>query len=225
LAALATAGPVATWKPWSGPSVRDADQARARGGALDLIAGRYPGEEFAGLRPRGRLGTGSRDDPRPAGAAEDGRNSGRGGRSLTAGTSGVSCPCTPEESARAPRRVGELGRGGCQCTSRGRRSLLVLGASSCGSGHHDDRDDRPCPAPGPSPASLPFLARRHARAPRARQAPRRQGARSWPRYRGRASVASLPPARDRPAARGPLVSYLSEQRPAPPGQVPERPDA
>ncbi len=41
---------------------------------LDMLAGRYPGEEFAGLKPQDRVGPGGRGDPRPAGSAEAGRD-------------------------------------------------------------------------------------------------------------------------------------------------------
>jgi ATP-dependent Lhr-like helicase len=117
---------------------------------LDMLAGRYPGEEFAGLKPRIVW-------DRVAGVIH-----GRPGAQRLAVTSGGTIPDrgyfgvflpAAEESARAPRRVGELDEEMVYESRVG--DVFVLGASSWRI--EDITPDRVLvlPAPG-QPGKLPF---------------------------------------------------------------------
>ena len=117
---------------------------------LDMLAGRYPGEEFAGLKPRVVW-------DRVAGVIH-----GRPGAQRLAVTSGGTIPDrgyfgvflpASQESARAPRRVGELDEEMVYESRVG--DVFVLGASSWRI--EDITPDRVLvlPAPG-QPGKLPF---------------------------------------------------------------------
>ena len=78
---------------------------------LDMLAGRYPGEEFAGLKPRIVW-------DRVAGVIHGRPGAQRlavtsGGTIPDRGYFGVFLPAGPE-NARSPRRVGEIGRASCR---------------------------------------------------------------------------------------------------------------
>ncbi|HEU0317999.1 MAG TPA: DEAD/DEAH box helicase, partial [Solirubrobacteraceae bacterium] len=117
---------------------------------LDMLAGRYPGEEFAGLKPRVVW-------DRVAGVIH-----GRPGAQKLAVTSGGTIPDrgyfgvflpAAEESARAPRRVGELDEEMVYESRVG--DVFVLGASSWRI--EDITPDRVLVSPAPGAAArMPF---------------------------------------------------------------------
>jgi ATP-dependent Lhr-like helicase len=181
---------------------------------LDMLAGRYPGEEFAGLRPRVVW-------DRVAGVIH-----GRPGAQKLAVTSGGTIPDrgyfgvflpTSAESARAPRRVGELDEEMVYESRVG--DVFVLGASSWRI--EDITPDRVLvlPAPG-QPGKLPFwhgdTQGRPAELGKALGAKVRELA-ALPEE---AAVASLTASGLDALAAGNLVSYLSDQRAAT-GHVPD----
>ena len=130
-------------------AVRDADQAVLEA-VLDMLAGRYPGEEFAGLQAADRVGPGGRRDPRQARRAEargDQRRDDPRPRLLRR------VPAGRPENAKAPRRVGELDEEMVYESRVG--DVFVLGASSWRI--EDITPDRVLvlPAPG-QPGKLPF---------------------------------------------------------------------
>jgi ATP-dependent helicase Lhr and Lhr-like helicase len=181
---------------------------------LDMLAGRYPGEEFAGLKPRIVW-------DRVAGVIH-----GRPGAQKLAVTSGGTIPDrgyfgvflpASEESARAPRRVGELDEEMVYESRVG--DVFVLGASSWRI--EDITPDRVLvlPAPG-QPGKLPFW---HGDTPgRPAELGRALGAkvRELAALSPDAAVASLTASGLDPLAAGNLVSYLSDQRAAT-GHVPD----
>ncbi|WP_414637653.1 Lhr family ATP-dependent helicase, partial [Actinomycetospora sp.] len=181
---------------------------------LDMLAGRYPGEEFAGLKPRIVW-------DRVAGVVH-----GRPGAQKLAVTSGGTIPDrgyfgvflpAAEESARAPRRVGELDEEMVYESRVG--DVFVLGASSWRI--EDITPDRVLvlPAPG-QPGKLPFW---HGDTPgRPAELGKALGAkvRELAALPDEAAVASLTASGLDPLAAGNLVSYLSDQRAAT-GHVPD----
>ena len=181
---------------------------------LDMIAGRYPGEEFAGLKPRVVW-------DRVAGVIH-----GRPGAQKLAVTSGGTIPDrgyfgvflpVSEESARAPRRVGELDEEMVYESRVG--DVFVLGASSWRI--EDITPDRVLvlPAPG-QPGKLPFW---HGDTPgRPAELGRAIGAkvRSLVALPEEEAVASLTASGLDALAAGNLVAYLSDQRDAT-GHVPD----
>ena len=181
---------------------------------LDMLAGRYPGEEFAGLRPRVVW-------DRVAGVIH-----GRPGAQKLAVTSGGTIPDrgyfgvflpAAQESARAPRRVGELDEEMVYESRVG--DVFVLGASSWRI--EDITPDRVLvlPAPG-QPGKLPFW---HGDTPgRPAELGKALGAkvRELAALPEDAAVASLTASGLDPLAAGNLVSYLSDQRAAT-GHVPD----
>ena len=181
---------------------------------LDMLAGRYPGEEFAGLRPRIVW-------DRVAGVIH-----GRPGAQKLAVTSGGTIPDrgyfgvflpVSQESAKAPRRVGELDEEMVYESRVG--DVFVLGASSWRI--EDITPDRVLvlPAPG-QPGKLPFW---HGDTPgRPAELGRAIGAklRSLAAMTSDAAVASLTESGLDPLAARNLVSYLDDQRQAT-GQVPD----
>jgi ATP-dependent Lhr-like helicase len=181
---------------------------------LDMLAGRYPGEEFAGLRPRVVW-------DRVAGVIH-----GRPGAQKLAVTSGGTIPDrgyfgvflpASEESARAPRRVGELDEEMVYESRVG--DVFVLGASSWRI--EDITPDRVLvlPAPG-QPGKLPFW---HGDTPgRPAELGKALGAkvRELAALPEEAAVASLTASGLDALAAGNLVSYLSDQRAAT-GHVPD----
>ena len=181
---------------------------------LDMLAGRYPGEEFAGLRPRVVW-------DRVAGVIH-----GRPGAQKLAVTSGGTIPDrgyfgvflpAAEESARAPRRVGELDEEMVYESRVG--DVFVLGASSWRI--EDITPDRVLvlPAPG-QPGKLPFW---HGDTPgRPAELGKALGAkvRELAALPEEAAVASLTASGLDALAAGNLVSYLSDQRAAT-GHVPD----
>jgi ATP-dependent Lhr-like helicase len=181
---------------------------------LDMLAGRYPGEEFAGLKPRIVW-------DRVAGMIH-----GRPGAQKLAVTSGGTIPDrgyfgvflpAAEESARAPRRVGELDEEMVYESRVG--DVFVLGASSWRI--EDITPDRVLvlPAPG-QPGKLPFW---HGDTPgRPAELGKALGAkvRELAALPEDAAVASLTASGLDPLAAGNLVSYLSDQRAAT-GHVPD----
>jgi ATP-dependent helicase Lhr and Lhr-like helicase len=181
---------------------------------LDMLAGRYPGEEFAGLRPRIVW-------DRVAGVVH-----GRPGAQKLAVTSGGTIPDrgyfgvflpAAEESARAPRRVGELDEEMVYESRVG--DVFVLGASSWRI--EDITPDRVLvlPAPG-QPGKLPFW---HGDTPgRPAELGKALGAkvRELAALPDEEAVASLTASGLDPLAAGNLVSYLSDQRAAT-GHVPD----
>jgi ATP-dependent Lhr-like helicase len=181
---------------------------------LDMLAGRYPGEEFAGLRPRIVW-------DRVAGVIH-----GRPGAQKLAVTSGGTIPDrgyfgvflpASDESARAPRRVGELDEEMVYESRVG--DVFVLGASSWRI--EDITPDRVLvlPAPG-QPGKLPFW---HGDTPgRPAELGRALGAkvRELAALSEDAAVASLTASGLDPLAAGNLVAYLSDQREAT-GHVPD----
>jgi len=181
---------------------------------LDMLAGRYPGEEFAGLRPRIVW-------DRVAGVIH-----GRPGAQKLAVTSGGTIPDrgyfgvflpASGESARAPRRVGELDEEMVYESRVG--DVFVLGASSWRI--EDITPDRVIvlPAPG-QPGKLPFW---HGDTPgRPAELGRAIGARlrSLAALPDGEAVASLTASGlDELAAKN-LVAYLADQRQAT-GHVPD----
>jgi len=181
---------------------------------LDMIAGRYPGEEFAGLKPRVVW-------DRVAGVIH-----GRPGAQKLAVTSGGTIPDrgyfgvflpVSEESARAPRRVGELDEEMVYESRVG--DVFVLGASSWRI--EDITPDRVLvlPAPG-QPGKLPFW---HGDTPgRPAELGRAIGAkvRSLVALPEEKAIASLTASGLDALAAGNLVAYLSDQRDAT-GHVPD----
>ena len=181
---------------------------------LDMLAGRYPGEEFAGLRPRVVW-------DRVAGVIH-----GRPGAQKLAVTSGGTIPDrgyfgvflpAAEETARAPRRVGELDEEMVYESRVG--DVFVLGASSWRI--EDITPDRVLvlPAPG-QPGKLPFW---HGDTPgRPAELGKALGAkvRELAALPEEAAVASLTASGLDALAAGNLVSYLSDQRAAT-GHVPD----
>jgi ATP-dependent helicase Lhr and Lhr-like helicase len=181
---------------------------------LDMLAGRYPGEEFAGLKPRIVW-------DRVAGVVH-----GRPGAQKLAVTSGGTIPDrgyfgvflpAADESARAPRRVGELDEEMVYESRVG--DVFVLGASSWRI--EDITPDRVLvlPAPG-QPGKLPFW---HGDTPgRPAELGKALGAkvRELAALPEEAAVASLTASGLDPLAAGNLVSYLSDQRAAT-GHVPD----
>ena len=181
---------------------------------LDMLAGRYPGEEFAGLRPRVVW-------DRVAGVIH-----GRPGAQKLAVTSGGTIPDrgyfgvflpAAQESARAPRRVGELDEEMVYESRVG--DVFVLGASSWRI--EDITPDRVLvlPAPG-QPGKLPFW---HGDTPgRPAELGKALGAkvRELAALPEEAAVASLTASGLDALAAGNLVSYLSDQRAAT-GHVPD----
>jgi ATP-dependent helicase Lhr and Lhr-like helicase len=179
---------------------------------LDMLAGRYPGEEFAGLRPRIVW-------DRVAGVIH-----GRPGSQKLAVTSGGTIPdrgyfgvFLPAAEARQPRRVGELDEEMVYESRVG--DVFVLGASSWRI--EDITPDRVLvlPAPG-QPGKLPFW---HGDTPgRPAELGKALGAkvRELSALSPEAAVASLTASGLDPLAAGNLVSYLSDQRQAT-GHVPD----
>jgi ATP-dependent Lhr-like helicase len=181
---------------------------------LDMLAGRYPGEEFAGLKPRVVW-------DRVAGVIH-----GRPGAQKLAVTSGGTIPDrgyfgvflpASQESAKAPRRVGELDEEMVYESRVG--DVFVLGASSWRI--EDITPDRVLvlPAPG-QPGKLPFW---HGDTPgRPAELGKAIGAklRSLAAMTSDAAVASLTDSGLDPLAAQNLVSYLDDQRQAT-GQVPD----
>ena len=175
---------------------------------LDMLAGRYPGEEFAGLKPRivwDRVAGVIRGRP---GAQKLAVTS--GGTIPDRGYFGVFLPAGPE-SAKAPRRVGELDEEMVYESRVG--DVFVLGASSWRI--EDITPDRVLvlPAPG-QPGKLPFwhgdTPGRPAELGKAIGAKLRVLAAMGPDAAAESLVAS---GLDRLAA-GNLVSYLEDQRQA-----------
>jgi ATP-dependent Lhr-like helicase len=181
---------------------------------LDMIAGRYPGEEFAGLKPRVVW-------DRVAGVIH-----GRPGAQRLAVTSGGTIPDrgyfgvflpASGESARAPRRVGELDEEMVYESRVG--DVFVLGASSWRI--EDITPDRVLvlPAPG-QPGKLPFW---HGDTPgRPAELGRAIGARvrSLAALSEDKAVASLTASGLDALAAANLVAYLADQRDAT-GHVPD----
>jgi ATP-dependent Lhr-like helicase len=181
---------------------------------LDMLAGRYPGEEFAGLRPRVVW-------DRVAGVIH-----GRPGAQKLAVTSGGTIPDrgyfgvflpAADQAARAPRRVGELDEEMVYESRVG--DVFVLGASSWRI--EDITPDRVLvlPAPG-QPGKLPFW---HGDTPgRPAELGKALGAkvRELAALPEEAAVASLTASGLDALAAGNLVSYLSDQRAAT-GHVPD----
>ncbi|HEY1819894.1 MAG TPA: crosslink repair DNA glycosylase YcaQ family protein, partial [Trebonia sp.] len=181
---------------------------------LDMLAGRYPGEEFAGLRPRVVW-------DRVAGVIH-----GRPGAQKLAVTSGGTIPDrgyfgvflpVSEESARAPRRVGELDEEMVYESRVG--DVFVLGASSWRI--QDITPDRVLvlPAPG-QPGKLPFW---HGDTPgRPAELGKALGAkvRELAALPAGEAVASLTATGLDALAAGNLVAYLADQREAT-GHVPD----
>ncbi len=181
---------------------------------LDMLAGRYPGEEFAGLKPRVVW-------DRVAGVIH-----GRPGAQKLAVTSGGTIPDrgyfgvflpASEESARAPRRVGELDEEMVYESRVG--DVFVLGASSWRI--EDITPDRVLVLPAPGlPGKLPFW---HGDTPgRPAELGKALGAkvRELAALPEEAAVASLTASGLDALAAGNLVSYLSDQRAAT-GHVPD----
>jgi ATP-dependent Lhr-like helicase len=179
---------------------------------LDMLAGRYPGEEFAGLRPRIVW-------DRVAGVVH-----GRPGAQKLAVTSGGTIPdrgyfgvFLPAAESRQPRRVGELDEEMVYESRVG--DVFVLGASSWRI--EDITPDRVLvlPAPG-QPGKLPFwhgdTPGRPAELGKALGAKVRELAAMPPD----AATASLTASGLDPLAAGNLVSYLADQREAT-GHVPD----
>jgi ATP-dependent helicase Lhr and Lhr-like helicase len=179
---------------------------------LDMLAGRYPGEEFAGLRPRIVW-------DRVAGVIH-----GRPGAQKLAVTSGGTIPdrgyfgvFLPAAESRQPRRVGELDEEMVYESRVG--DVFVLGASSWRI--EDITPDRVLvlPAPG-QPGKLPFwhgdTPGRPAELGKALGAKVRELA-ALPQDK---AVASLTASGLDALAAGNLVSYLSDQRAAT-GHVPD----
>ncbi len=181
---------------------------------LDMLAGRYPGEEFAGLKPRVVW-------DRVAGVIH-----GRPGAQRLAVTSGGTIPDrgyfgvflpASQESARAPRRVGELDEEMVYESRVG--DVFVLGASSWRI--EDITPDRVLvlPAPG-QPGKLPFW---HGDTPgRPAELGRALGAkvRELAALPEGKAVTSLTASGLDPLAARNLVAYLSDQREAT-GHVPD----
>jgi ATP-dependent helicase Lhr and Lhr-like helicase len=181
---------------------------------LDMLAGRYPGEEFAGLRPRVVW-------DRVAGVLR-----GRPGAQRLAVTSGGTIPDrgyfgvflpSAGESSRSPRRVGELDEEMVYESRVG--DVFVLGASSWRI--EDITPDRVLvlPAPG-QPGKLPFW---HGDTPgRPAELGRAIGAklRALSALPSQEAMASLAASGLDPLAAGNLVSYLSDQQDAT-GRVPD----
>jgi ATP-dependent Lhr-like helicase len=179
---------------------------------LDMLAGRYPGEEFAGLRPRIVW-------DRVAGVIH-----GRPGAQKLAVTSGGTIPdrgyfgvFLPAAESRQPRRVGELDEEMVYESRVG--DVFVLGASSWRI--EDITPDRVLvlPAPG-QPGKLPFW---HGDTPgRPAELGKALGAkvRELAALPQDAAVASLTASGLDALAAGNLVSYLSDQRAAT-GHVPD----
>ena len=180
---------------------------------LDMLAGRYPGEEFAGLRPRIVW-------DRVAGVIH-----GRPGAQKLAVTSGGTIPdrgyfgvfLPAAADSRAPRRVGELDEEMVYESRVG--DVFVLGASSWRI--EDITPDRVIvlPAPG-QPGKLPFW---HGDTPgRPAELGRALGARvrELAALPEEAAIASLTASGLDPLAAGNLVSYLTDQREAT-GHVPD----
>ena len=175
---------------------------------LDMLAGRYPGEEFAGLKPRivwDRVAGVIHGRP---GAQKLAVTS--GGTIPDRGYFGVFLPAGPE-NAKAPRRVGELDEEMVYESRVG--DVFVLGASSWRI--EDITPDRVLvlPAPG-QPGKLPFwhgdTPGRPAELGKAIGAKLRALAAMGPDAATESLVAS---GLDRLAA-GNLVSYLEDQRQA-----------
>jgi ATP-dependent helicase Lhr and Lhr-like helicase len=179
---------------------------------LDMLAGRYPGEEFAGLRPRIVW-------DRVAGVIH-----GRPGAQKLAVTSGGTIPdrgyfgvFLPAAETRQPRRVGELDEEMVYESRVG--DVFVLGASSWRI--EDITPDRVLvlPAPG-QPGKLPFW---HGDTPgRPAELGKALGAkvRELAALPQDAAVASLTASGLDALAAGNLVSYLADQREAT-GHVPD----
>ena len=193
---------------------------------LDMLAGRYPGEEFAGLKPRIVWDRVAGVIHGPAGRAAAGgdqrRHHPRPGllfRSVFLRRADEAAgPHGAGPGARQPKRVGELDEEMVYESRVG--DVFVLGASSWRI--EDITPDRVLVLPAPGPAGqAAVLARRHARAARrARQGDRRVGPRARRAARGRArwrrcAASGL----DELAARN-LVRYLADQRQAT-GHVPD----
>ncbi|HEX3517148.1 MAG TPA: DEAD/DEAH box helicase, partial [Trebonia sp.] len=173
---------------------------------LDMLAGRYPGEEFAGLRPRVVWDRVSGVIHGRPGAQKLAVTS--GGTIPDRGYFGVFLPAA-EQTGRAPRRVGELDEEMVYESRVG--DVFVLGASSWRI--EDITPDRVLvlPAPG-QPGKLPFwhgdTAGRPAELGKALGAKVRELA-AMPE---KAAVASLTASGLDALAAGNLVSYLSDQR-------------
>ena len=179
---------------------------------LDMLAGRYPGEEFAGLRPRIVW-------DRVAGVIH-----GRPGAQKLAVTSGGTIPdrgyfgvFLPAAEARQPRRVGELDEEMVYESRVG--DVFVLGASSWRI--EDITPDRVLvlPAPG-QPGKLPFW---HGDTPgRPAELGKAIGARvrELAAMSAEEATASLTGSGLDPLAAGNLTSYLADQRQAT-GHVPD----
>jgi ATP-dependent Lhr-like helicase len=175
---------------------------------LDMLAGRYPGEEFAGLKPRivwDRVAGVIHGRP---GAQKLAVTS--GGTIPDRGYFGVFLPAGPE-NAKAPRRVGELDEEMVYESRVG--DVFVLGASSWRI--EDITPDRVLvlPAPG-QPGKLPFW---HGDTPgRPAELGKAIGAklRSLAAMGPEAATESLVASGLDPLAAGNLVSYLEDQRQA-----------
>ena len=175
---------------------------------LDMLAGRYPGEEFAGLKPRIVW-------DRVAGVIHGRPGAQRlavtsGGTIPDRGYFGVFLPAGPE-NAKAPRRVGELDEEMVYESRVG--DVFVLGASSWRI--QDITPDRVLvlPAPG-QPGKLPFW---HGDTPgRPAELGKAIGAklRSLAALGPDAATESLIASGLDPLAAGNLVSYLEDQRQA-----------
>jgi ATP-dependent helicase Lhr and Lhr-like helicase len=175
---------------------------------LDMLAGRYPGEEFAGLKPRivwDRVAGVIHGRP---GAQKLAVTS--GGTIPDRGYFGVFLPAGPE-NAKAPRRVGELDEEMVYESRVG--DVFVLGASSWRI--EDITPDRVLvlPAPG-QPGKLPFW---HGDTPgRPAELGKAIGAklRSLAAMGPDAATESLVASGLDPLAAGNLISYLEDQRQA-----------
>ena len=182
---------------------------------LDMLAGRYPGEEFAGLKPRIVW-------DRVAGVIH-----GRPGAQKLAVTSGGTIPDrgyfgvflpAAQESAQGAA-AGRRARRGDGVRVAGRRRVRARRLVVADRGHHARPGARAARARPAGQAAV--LARRHAGAARrARQGDRREaalarrdGGRTRPSRRSTASGLD-------PLAAGNLVSYLDDQRQAT-GHVPD----
>jgi ATP-dependent Lhr-like helicase len=180
---------------------------------LDMLAGRYPGEEFAGLRPRivwDRVTGVIHGRP---GAQKLAVTS--GGTIPDRGYFGVFLPAAAE--SRAPRRVGELDEEMVYESRVG--DVFVLGSSSWRI--QDITPDRVIvlPAPG-QPGKLPLW---HGDTPgRPAELGRAIGARvrELAALPEETAIASLTASGLDPLAAGNLVSYLTDQREAT-GHVPD----
>ena len=121
-------------------------------GVLGMLAGAYPSDEFAELKPRRRRGTAS-PTPSRAGATRGSSPSRAAGRSRIAGCSASSWTARP---ARPGRRVGELDEEMVYELRAGMHGdVIVLGASSWRVEEIGHDRVTVTPAPG-VPGKLPF---------------------------------------------------------------------